>query len=111
LGVDAGDQFVLVERLGHVVVGTEAEPADLVLDAGETGQDQDRGLDLRHSKRAQHLVTRHVGQVEVEQDDVVVIKLAEIDPLFAEVGRISVEGFNLEHQLDRSSRPAVIFDQ
>jgi hypothetical protein len=24
--VDAGDQFVLVERLGHVVVGAEAEP-------------------------------------------------------------------------------------
>jgi hypothetical protein len=26
-GVDARDQFVLVERLGHVVVGTEAQAA------------------------------------------------------------------------------------
>ena len=42
--VDARDQLVLVERLGHVVVGAEAETFDLVLDAGEAGQDQDRVL-------------------------------------------------------------------
>src|ERR1700693_2955022 len=45
-GMDARHQLVLVERLGHVVVGTEAEPLDLVLDAGEPGQDQDRVLTL-----------------------------------------------------------------
>ena len=49
-GVDAGDQFVLVERLGHVVVGAEAETLDLVLDAGEAGEDQDRRLDLRYAQ-------------------------------------------------------------
>jgi hypothetical protein len=38
-GVDARDQLVLVERLGHVVVGTEAEPAHLVLDAAKAGKD------------------------------------------------------------------------
>ncbi len=46
-GVDAGDQLVLVEGLGHVVVGTEAETAHLVLDAGEAGQDEDGCLHLR----------------------------------------------------------------
>ena len=45
-GVDAGDQLVLVERLGHVVVGAEAEAFDLVLDAGEAGEDQDRRLNF-----------------------------------------------------------------
>src|SRR3569832_1113261 len=45
--VDARDQLVLVERLGHVVVGAEAEALDLVLNAGEAGEDQDRRLDLR----------------------------------------------------------------
>ena len=45
-GVDARDQLVLVERLGQVVVGAEAEAADLVLDAGEAGEDQDRRLHL-----------------------------------------------------------------
>ena len=40
--VDARDQFVLVEGLGHVVIGAEAEPPDLVLDAGNARQDEDR---------------------------------------------------------------------
>ena len=35
-GVNAGDEFVLVERLGQVVVGAEAEALDLVLDAGQS---------------------------------------------------------------------------
>jgi hypothetical protein len=41
-GVDARYQFVFVEWLSHVVVGAEAETLDLVLDAGEAGEDQDR---------------------------------------------------------------------
>ena len=43
-GVDAGHELVLVERLGHVVVGAEAEAAHLVLDAGKAGEDEDRRL-------------------------------------------------------------------
>jgi hypothetical protein len=39
---DARDQFVLVEGFGHVVVGADAETLDLVLDAGEAGEDQRR---------------------------------------------------------------------
>ncbi len=99
-GVDARDQFVLVEWLGHVVVGAEAETLDLVLDAGEAGEDQDRRLHLGDAQRAQHLEARHVGQVQVEQDDVVVVELAEIDALFAQIGRVDVEALGFEHQLD-----------
>jgi hypothetical protein len=44
--VDARHQFVLVEGLRHVVVGAEAEALDLVLDAGEAGEDEDRRVDL-----------------------------------------------------------------
>ena len=73
--VDAGDQLVLVERLGHVVVGAEAETLHLVLDAGEAGQDQDRRLDLGNAQRPQDLVAGHVRQVQVEEDDVVVVEL------------------------------------
>jgi hypothetical protein len=61
--VDAGDQFVLVEGLGHVVVGADAETLDLVLDAGEAGEDQNGGLDLRHPKLLEHVVAGHVGQL------------------------------------------------
>jgi hypothetical protein len=56
----------LWKRLGQVVVGAEAEAANLVLDAGEARQDQDGRLDLGNPKRLQHFVARHVGQVEVK---------------------------------------------
>ena len=109
--MDAGDQLVLVEGLGQVVVGAEAEALDLVLDAGEAGEDQDRRLDLGDAQRAQDLVARHVGQVQVEQDDVVVVELAEVDALLAEIGRVDVEVLGLEHQLDALRGGAVVFDQ
>ena len=49
--MDARDQFVLVERLGQIIVGAVAEPFDLVLDAGHAGEDQDRRLDLGDAQR------------------------------------------------------------
>src|SRR6201999_3547269 len=66
---------------------------------------------LRHPQRAQHLEPGHVGEVQVEQDDVVVVQLAEIDALFAEVRRIDVEALGLEHQFDRLRCRAIVFDQ
>ena len=63
------------------------------------------------AQAAQHLVARHVGQIEVEEDDVVVVELAEIDAFLAEIGRIDVEALGLEHQLDALRRRAVVFDE
>ena len=110
-GVDARHQLVLVERLGHVVVGAEAETADLVLDAGEAGEDQDRRLHLGDAQRPQHLEAGHVRQIQIEQDDVVVVELAEIDAFFAEIGGVDVEALGLQHQLDRLSGGAVVLNQ
>ena len=59
----------------------------------------------------QHLVARHVGQVQVEQDDVVIVELAEVDAFFAEIGRVDVEALGLEHQLDALRRRAIVLDQ
>jgi hypothetical protein len=84
-GVDARDQLVPVERLG-LVVGAEAEPPDLVLDAGKARQYQDRRLHLRDAQTAQHLEAGHIRKVKIEEDDVVVVDLAEIDPFLAEIG-------------------------
>src|SRR6185437_6632075 len=109
--MDAGDQFFLVEGFGHVVVGADAETLDLVLDAGEAGEDQDGCLDLRHPKLLQHVVTRHIGQIQVEKNNVVVVKLSEVDAFFSEVRRIDVETLGFEHQLDRLRDGAVIFYQ
>src|SRR3984957_18737350 len=109
--MDARDQFVLVEGLGHVVVGANAKTLDLVLDAGEAGEDQNGCFDLRHPKLLEHVVTRHVRQIEVEQDNVVIVKFTEIDAFLPEIRRIDVEALGFEHQLDRLRDGAVIFYQ
>src|SRR5882757_7577306 len=109
--VDAGDQFVLVEGFGHVVVGADAETLDLVLDAGEAGEDQNGGLDLGYPQLLEHVVAGHVGQIEVEKDNVVIVKLAEIDAFLSEIRRIDVETLGFKHQLDRLRDGAVIFYQ
>jgi len=64
----------------HVVIGAEAETLDLVLDAGEAGEDQDWRLHLGDAQAAQNLETRHVGQIQVQQDDVVVVELPRSTP-------------------------------
>ena len=110
-GVDARDQLVLVERFGHVIVGAEAKTAHLVLDAAEAGQDQYRGLHLRHPQRAQNLVAGDVWQVQIEQYDIVIVELAEIDTLFAKVGGIEVEALRLKHQLNGLSDGGIVFNQ
>ena len=110
-GVNAGDQFFAVEGLGHVIVGTEAERADLAVHFGNARKDQDRRLHLGDAEFLEHVVTVHVGQVQIEQDDVVIIQLAEIQAFFAEVGRVDIEAFGREHELDGLGRCRLVFDQ
>jgi hypothetical protein len=80
--LNARHQFVPVEWLGHVVVGAEAETLDLVHDADNAGEDQDRCLHLGDAQGSEHLEARHIGQVQVEQDDVVIIERAESEALY-----------------------------
>src|SRR6202042_649129 len=87
------------------------ETLDLVLDAGEAGEDQDRCFDLRHRKLLEHIVTRHARQIEAEEDNILIVKFSEIDAFFPEVRRIDVETLGFEHQLDRLRDGAVIFYQ
>jgi hypothetical protein len=68
-----------MEWLGHIVVGAKAETLDLVLDAGEAGEDQDRRHHFRDAEGAENLEARYIGQVQVQQDDVVVVEFAEVD--------------------------------
>src|SRR5262249_34385167 len=90
-GVDASDQFSFLEALGHRVVGAIANALDLVLDGGDAGEDQNRGLNFACPQGSQYLKARHVGKVQMEQDDVVIVKSTEIDTLFPEICRINVE--------------------
>ena len=68
-------------------------------------------LTLATRKRAQHLIAGHVGKIQIEKDDIVIVELAEIDAFLAEIRRIDVEILGLEHQLDALRGGAVIFNQ
>ena len=59
----------------------------------------------------EHLEAAHVGQVQIEQDDVVVVELSEVDALFAQVRRVDVEALGLEHQIDALRHRAIVFYQ
>src|SRR5580704_18062855 len=109
--VDACDQFVLVERLGHVVVGPKTETFTLILDTGETGKNQDRCLDPGYPQRSEHLEARYVWKVQIQQDKVVIVQLAEVDTLLTQIRRVDIEALGSEHQLDRLSCGAIILDQ
>ena len=67
--------------------------------------------DLGGPKLLQHVIAVHVGQVQVEKDDVVIIELAEIEALFPEIGGVDVEALGSEHQLDALGRRRLVFDQ
>ncbi|MPM76675.1 hypothetical protein SDC9_123674 [bioreactor metagenome] len=67
--LDAGRHLADAERLGHVVVGSDVEPDELVDLFGAGGQHHhiDR---LTTPNGAENLKAVNVGQAEVEQDEV-----------------------------------------
>jgi hypothetical protein len=97
--------------LVDIVVGAEAERADLGVHLGNAREDQNRRLHLGDAQLLEHVIAVHVGKVEVEQDDVVIIQLAEIEAFFAEIGCIDIEAFGGEHKLNRLGRGRLVLDQ
>ncbi len=68
-------------------------------------------LTLDDAQGFQNFVARHVGQIQIEQDDVVVIELAKIDAFFTQIGRVDVEPLGLEHQFNALGRRGIVLDQ
>src|SRR3546814_16926394 len=52
-----------------------------------------------------------VGQIQVEQDDVVIIELTQIEAFLAQIGRIDVEALGGEHRVDRLCGRRLVLDQ
>ncbi len=109
--LDAGDQLALVERLGEVVVGADAEAADLVVEPGQPREDEDRRVDARGAQPAQHLVAVDVRQHQVEDDDVVVVELADLEAVLAQIGGVAHVVFRTQHRFDAGGSGAVVLDQ
>ena len=61
------------ERLGHVVASAEAHRRGRVGDAGITGDDQHRNVRLLLAEPFEELDSIHVGHLDVQEDDRVVV--------------------------------------
>ena len=109
--LDARDQLAPVERLGQEIVGAKAESLDLVIELDQTREDQDRSAHPRRAQPAQHLVPVNIRQQQVKNDDVVIIKLADLQAVFAEIGGIADEVFLAQHQLDAGGRRGIVLNQ
>ncbi len=109
--VDAGDQFLAMERLGDIIVGAEAQCANLGVHLGNARQDQHRRLHPARAQFLEHVIAGHVRQVEVQCDQVVIVELAEVQALFAEIGGVDVDAFGRQHELDAAGGGGIILDQ
>src|SRR3954470_7057860 len=96
----AGDEFVLVERLSQVVVGPETKPLYLVGDISQARQDQNGRLDTCAAQAAQHVVARHIWEVQVEEDDAELLSVSGPEPCVAVFNCCNIERLGPEHQFD-----------
>ena len=100
-----------MEGFRHVIVGAKAKTADLVLDAGQTGENEDRRRNFACAKRFEDFIAAHIGEVQVKKDDVVIVQLAQIDPFFTEVGGVHIKTVRFQHQLDALSGCTIVFNE
>ncbi len=110
-GRDAGDQFVLVKGLCEIVVGAVTEGFDLRLDVRISREDHDRCVDPRHAQLLQDFIAGNIRQREIEDDDVILVDLAEVDAFFPKICRVNIEARSLQHQFDTAGHRIIIFDQ
>ncbi len=108
--MDPRDQFATIKRLGQKVIGAEPETLQFVVEFGKTRKDQDRSANPRRAQAAQHLVTINIRKHQVKQNNIIVVKLADLQPVFTEVGCITNKVLLLQHHLDAGGCSGVVLD-
>src|SRR5918999_351758 len=107
-GVEAGDELVEGERLGHVVVGAEREAVHEVLRAGGSGEHQHPGVVVLVAERAAHLVAVHDREVAVEHHDVVAVQARLVESGGAVVGDVDGHALAAQPARDGVRDPAFV---
>ena len=110
-GMDAGHQFLGVERLGQIVVRPGPEGLDLFVHVNMARKDQGWRSDLGLPQLTQHVVAGYVWQIEVEDDQVVIVQLAKFNTLFALICCVDVEVRLAQHRLNGAGRGQFVLNK
>ena len=78
---------------------------------GKAGEDQDRRAHARRAQAPQHLVPVNIGKHQIEENDVVIVELADLQAVLAEICRIANEVFLAEHHLDAGRGCRIVLDK
>src|SRR3546814_4147529 len=57
------------------------------------------------------LVAVHVGQHEIQDDDVVIVELPDLKAVFAHIGRVAHIALRAEHHLDALGSGGIVLDK
>ena len=95
------------EGLGHVVVGSELEPGDLVRLGVLGGEHDDRDV-RRGPDLAAHIEPGHPGEHQVEQDQVGLVGPCRLQPADPGVGNDHVEPLAPQGVADRLGQPGLV---
>src|SRR5215472_10029085 len=109
--LNPGDKLATIKGLGQKVVGTEAEAFDLGIELCKTGENQDRRTHTRCPKPAKHLVAIDVRQHQIKEDDVVIIELTDLQPVFPKIGGVTNKVLFHQHHFDAGGCCRIILDQ
>ncbi len=70
---NTGHQFIGIERLGQVIIGSQIQAAHPVRDAVPGGQDNNRSSGAHPAHGTQDLGAVHVGQSQVQHHNIVLL--------------------------------------
>ncbi len=68
-------------------------------------------MDPSGAQPTQDLISVDVRQHQIEQDDVIIVQLADLQPVFAEISRIANEVLFAQQQFDTGGGGRVVLDE
>src|SRR5439155_21731084 len=106
---DAGEHLLDAERPRQVTDSTQVERLQLLTFAGAYGQDDDGrgGLNPHH---ADDILSVHVGEAEVEEDQVRPPALVRLQPGPAGGSSLDLEAVRRQVRLQSAHNPALVLD-
>lgn len=106
---DPRQEFLCLERLGHVVVGARLQPLDHVTGVGLRGEHHDRHIRFR-PQVATHVDAVATGKHQIQQNEVGLVRAKRLERLVAAGDSYRLEAGRLQHDLEHLRQRDVVVD-